>query len=167
MTTESNQQAPRASMCQQLFELYRLRAEEFERSFYSFRTVEWQVAFQVYAGYAAVTAGFFALKAEKGFGIGPISLAVFSLLLLSLIFFVGLFWQWQILRRLHYSQKMKFVYLDKLHEVVGAQLPLPDGLRRPSFPRWWAFVPMQILNVAAFFAIGVAILNATPWCVCR
>ena len=152
---------------QQHFELYRLRFEYFERNFYSLRTVEWQVAFQIYAGYAAVAGGFFALKSHKDFTLGEPTLAIISILLLILLLVVGTFWQYQILVRLHYCQNMQFAYLDSLHKAVAPHLSPTDGAVMPRYRRWWAFRPMMAINVATFLAIAASICVTTAWCRCH
>ena len=40
------------------YDVYKFRAEEFERNFFSLRQVEWKVVLQLYAGYGVVTAAY-------------------------------------------------------------------------------------------------------------
>ena len=152
---------------QQQFELYRLRAEEYERSFYSLRGVEWQVAFQIYAGYAGVAAGFFSLRGFERITLAETTLATVSLLLLVLLFGVGLFCQFQIQRRLHFTRTMQNAYLKSIHQVLAPELSIPAGTIVPGFQRWWAFRPLQIVNVAITIAIATSIIAATKWCACH
>ena len=157
------------------FELYRLRSEYFERNFYSLRLIEFQLAFQIYAAYAAIGGAFFALT--YGYKAIPSAWLVNgSTALLALVFLSGLFCQWHILRRLHFSQHMQNRYIDYLHkniptpelgpgatEKIRFQLMWPFVRkkfvleRRPGFKKWWAFLPMVIVNVSVLASLLAAI----------
>lgn len=151
---------------QQQTELYRLRAEDFERNFLSFRSVEWQLAFQTYAGYAMVGAGLVAINSSKSDELFPPTPSAIALVMLAMIFWASVFCQFQIQRRLHFTRTMQNTYLDRLHEVLAPKLPLPTGAVVPSFQKWWAFVPQLLINFATVFAITAYILRATRWCWC-
>ena len=155
---------PRSSsrLSQQQFELYRLRAEENERNFLSLRSIEWQIPFQLYAACGAIAAGFFALKDYKAFGFSIQETAFASLVFLTLVFVATFFLQWQILRRLHFNRGMQQEYLKKLHAAVPSDVPVPPDLVKPSFNYWWAFVPMQFINLLVVASVATFILNATP-----
>lgn len=151
---------------QRAFELYRLRSEEFERNFFSLRTIEWQIAFQIYAGYAAVATAFFGLRGTAGFGMAPVTLAALSILALLLLAAVGFFCQFQTQRRLHFTRSMQNAYLSYLHNVSEPELDIPKGVIKPRFGQWWAFWPLQLLNAATAVAITVSILYSTTFCKC-
>ena len=155
------------------FELYRLRSEYFERNFYSLRLIEFQLAFQIYAAYAAIGGAFFALT----YGYKAILstwLVLGTTVLLLLVFALGFICQWQILRRLHFSQHMQNRYIDYLHENIPElepgeskkiifQIRWPFVRRqyvlekRPGFRKWWAFAPMLVVNVSVLASLLAAI----------
>lgn len=144
--------------------LYRLRAEEFERNLLSFRAVEWQLYFQVYAGYASVAAAIFAMRtSERSTVPGPAS-SVIALAILLIIFFAGLFCQLQIQRRLHFTRGMQNTYLEALHLQLAPELRIPEGTLRPGFQKWWAFVPQLLLNLSSLGAVAMYIVLSTKWC---
>lgn len=147
---------------EQQFELYKLRAEENERNFLSLRTIEWQVPFQVYAACGAVVATFYAIRGDAVFGLEKQTVAALAIAVLLAVFVVTFFWQWQILRRLHFNRAMQQAYLDAMHSAVCKKLSIPSTVRVPGFKFWWAFVPMAVLNCVAFGTAVVFILFATP-----
>lgn len=145
-------------------QLYQLRAEEFERNFLSFRSVEWPLAFQIYAGYALVGAGLVASNAATPSNPLPPTPSAFALLLLLIIFGSSLFCQLQIQRRMHFTRSMQNAYLNRLHEALAPSLPIPAGTIAPRYQKWWAFVPMLLVNLASLCAVAGYIVRATRWC---
>ena len=163
-STTAGKSAPEPSrerLLENEFDLCQLRSEYFERNFYSLRKIEFQLAFQIYAGYAAIGGAFFALRANGYDAISPERLADASALLLTLVLIAGVFCQWQILRRLHFSQHMQFVYIKYLHSKIARELDADKGEERPGFRKWWAFVPMLIVNLSVYVSLLIAILLAT------
>lgn len=140
--------------------LYRHRAEEFERSFYSLRTMEWQLVFQTYTGYAAVAAAYVGIRTIIDHS--PLVGATF-LFLLAVIFVASSFLLFQVQRRMHFTRSMQNAYLTELHRVLAPQINVPQGVVVPSFPRWWAFVPQQGLSITASAAIGAYVFYTTNW----
>jgi hypothetical protein len=157
---------PAPSLTQQQFELYRFRAEENERNFLSLRTVEWQIPFQIYAACGAIAAGFYSLKDYKGFGLNIHQTATVALLLLLVVFCIAVFWQTQILRRLHFNRAIQQEYIKLLHAKVAPDITVPSRVFVPKNHGWWAFLPMQIINFLVFGSVAAFIVNATPCVIC-
>ena len=147
---------------QKCFELYRLRAEEYERSFLSLRTVEWQVAFQAYAAFASIAIGFFTLIDRKDLNIAPTLLGAIAIALAVVVLGIAVFWQFQIQSRHRHYRDRQNAYLKRMHKLVAPELTRNVSMPEPKFKTWWAFVPMLVLYVLSFASVVGAILVATP-----
>lgn len=148
---------------QQQFDLCKLRAEEYERSFYSLRTVEWQVALQSYVGYGAITAGFTALNdPSKGLHASNAE-ALLCIVGLIVLLAVAIFWQWQIQQRMHLARKLQNRYLTLLHKRTCVP-DLQKEEKEPDYQNWWAFAPWALTNVIAVVALIYYIAGAIRWC---
>jgi hypothetical protein len=134
-------------------DLYKLRAEEFARSFESLRSLEWQVTFQLYAGYALIGAAYAYLISNDKIPHNPI-LSWMTIVAIIIMFVVVLYLSIRIQERQEYARAMQNAYLDKLHEIMKVpQLEKQLGTMTPKHPRWYAFLIQTILSVA--FAMGL------------
>jgi len=126
-----------------LLDLYRLRAEEYERNFHSLRQVEWQVYLQALPAFVGITAAYFYLKEHK-FVVGhDACLALITIGLLSLIAVACTILFFGLQQRLSYTRKMQERYLSALHMTVGAREF--RSAREPLWKHDWAWVPQVIL----------------------
>ncbi len=148
---------------QRQFDLYKLRAEEYERSFFSARDMEWRVAFQTYAGYALVISGFAAAYDPARPSMAGLAFA--CIVAIGLIFGISLFWHWQIAKRTGYSRDMQNANLDCLHKLFAIdKVPHPAGKQSPSGQRWWAVIPFQVFNIAIACALIWYIVTSLDRC---
>jgi hypothetical protein len=134
-------------------DLYQLRAEEFAKSFESLRTLEWQVIFQLYAGYTLLGGTYSYLISNGNIG----HKSVFSWMIIGAIILLCvsvLYLNFQIQKRQHHARTMQNAYLSKLHEILKVQrLEMQLGIVTPQHQKWYAFFIQTLLSVA--FAIGL------------
>ena len=148
-------------------DLFRFRAEEFERNFESLRGIEWRTAIQVFSGYAAIGIAYYTLHDKYG---GSWYLGLTAIFLTLILYAANTYLACQVQKRLHFTRSMMKAYLQKLHEVCGVpELDIPAGANKPGMIKWWAFVPQVILSTAAMLALLVYVYVAvtTPWCQCK
>jgi len=135
-------------------DVYQLRAEELERSFFSLRGIEWKVVFQVFAGYALIGAGW--CKAKTAFS-GSTALP-FGLAGLCILLWVGsALNSWMLLQRLRWNRKLQNEYLNKLHETCSASKLTADP--QPRFKVWYAFTIQQLLSFVIMLSIVLFIVG--------
>ena len=153
------------AMESQLFELNRLRAEELERNFYSLRTIEWQVYFQLLSGLAAITSGFYFLRTLDVFKLVDRYVATATLGLLCASLAIALYLLARVQERVHFTREMQNQYLLAMHAAhPGSNLAIPSDLKKPKDKHTWAARPMKILSVMMWLATSVAVGATVKWC---
>lgn len=147
-------------------EYYKLRAEDFSANFHSLRPVEWQVAFQTYAGYAAIVIGYLSLSSEEQKNI----LIVRAIIMVSVfIFLIGLYTSLRILERMQNTRNMQNFCLKRIEEILknnrkNVSIPFPltpkTGFKfwfkvhqSPIHGKWYAFTVQTLVSV--LWLIGV------------
>ena len=135
-------------------DVYQLRAEELERSFYSLRGVEWKVVFQVFAGYALIAAGW--CKTKTSFS--SLTALPFGLAGLCILLWVGsALYSWMLLQRLRWTRNLQNEYLKKLHETCSASRL--NANPQPRFRVWYAFTIQQLLSFVIMLSIVFFIMG--------
>lgn len=131
-------------------DVYKFRAEEFERSFFSLRNLEWKIIFQLYIGYAAIAAAFVGItnKYEVNSRISTISTLV-VIVLAGIETYLSL----RIQERLHLARDKQNKYIDKLHDETGAVKITSEIITKNK--RWWGFIPQHIISY--IWALGLII----------
>jgi hypothetical protein len=137
-------------------DVYKLRAEEFERSFYDLRRIEWNVVFQLFAGYAAIVIGYWQWHVAVPTDTLPSCLCIVAAVFLWVL---SLVYSWLHETRLHYTRNMQNLYLDKLHGECKAEMIKKD---EPPLPRWYAFFIQQLLSIASLITIIVFACSTRP-----
>ena len=143
-------------------DLYRLRAEEFERNFQSMRGIEWRTAIEVFTGYAAIGLSYYHLRDRyPDSGILALGASVLTILL----FLTNLYLSLRVQERLHSTRAMQNVYLKKLHDLCGApELDLPPEIKRPVHAKWYAFGAQITLSGATMLTLLAYILATSCRC---
>ncbi len=149
-------------------ELYRLRAEDYARSFESLRSIEWRVAFQVYVGYAAISLGYSALLEKNG----PSWIVTIAACVVTAIMFITtLYLSIRVQERMHTARQLQNEYLSQLDELAGDAAPEKSSTLQgrfwfathtpPIHGKWYAFLAQTTISVTwALGIIAFAILTA-------
>lgn len=101
-------------------EYHNARATSYAQNFHSLRQVEWQVAFQAYAGYSVIVVGYHALvttcpKTQHAtFGWIAILLTIF-------VFIVTCYLALRILERMHSTRELENWHLDRMRQHVATK----------------------------------------------
>ena len=129
-------------------DLYKLRAEEFERNCNFLRGIEWKVIFQVFAGYALIAAAW-----SKAKGVIPDSSKLPCVMITSAILLFGLTCWYMVclFKRISWTRKMQNKYLEKLRETVKADI-LSVG-PEPKFKVCYAFCFQQAISLIIMILI--------------
>lgn len=146
------------------YDIYRMRAEEFERNFESLRGIEWRTTFEIFAGYAAIGIAYFHLHAKHGgcWRLGAGATAVTLILFLSHCYF-----SLRIQERMRYARAMMNEYLKELHRICNAkEIPAPAGVKEPIRKGWWAFGIQLALSITVMLSL-IIYIAATTECACR
>jgi hypothetical protein len=146
-------------------EFYRIRAEDFARSFESLRSVEWRVAFQAYAGYGAIALGYGSLRSAEPLSVG---IAIGTILATLVLALVTLYLSLRIQERLHQTRRLQNACLEELERLIfgvagtsALRVPPEAGgsgfwfvsHQPPIHRRWYAFAAQGI--VSGCFALGI------------
>jgi hypothetical protein len=134
-------------------DLYKFRAEEFSKSFESFRAMEWQIIFQLYTGYTLLGTAYSYLINKNPHNI------LFARMIIGatvLLFFSTLYLSLRIQERQKFARTMQNAYLEKLHKAL--KVPLIEKLPNAETPKhqWrYAFAIQTLLS--ASIALGLII----------
>ena len=134
-------------------DVYKLRAEEYERSFYSLRKVEWPLAFQSYTAYAAIALAY--NKVRDGH-IAHYWLGLACAGLTFIVFALSIYLALRVQERLHCNRMMQARYLNKLHRSLYAT-ELNHGSDGPIHARWYAFGSYLLLSTILWIGMTVYI----------
>lgn len=131
--------------------LYKIRAlDDFAQNFESLRRIEWRLAYQSYAGYAAIALAYSALRTEYA---GSPLLAVGATAATLLLFITTLYASYRVQERLHYTRGMQNLYLKQLHGSAAPRLEEDKDLlekekiKKPGGEKWWAFKAQLTISI--------------------
>lgn len=149
-------------------EYHKLYAQSVAQNFLSLRQVEWQVAFQAYAGYAAIAVGYFALIGNDAhpsrlYGWIAIAAAIF-------VFFVTLYASIRVQERLHNCRRLEEEHLKALGSLYGVDFVTPNATplgakseggkfwfkihAKPIHSKWYGFGSQTAISFA--WVVGIA-----------
>jgi hypothetical protein len=137
-------------------DVFRLRAEEFERSFYDLRRIEWIVVVQIFTGYAALATGYWQWHVAYPKDSLPSCLCMFSL---SILWLATTYYSYCLQIRLQWTRKMQNDYLRKLHNTCNAEEIQRDGPRNSP---WYAFAVQLSLSTLTFIGTLAFVLSTRP-----
>lgn len=150
-------------------EYHLARAEDYAQNFHSLRAVEWQVAFQAYAGYAAIAVAYHSLLPMAPLNpstlIGWVAIAA-----ALLVFLVTLYTACRVLERMHNTRRRQQEHLDEMYASVypysvATESPKADAKAKaggafwlkphtePIHAKWYAFASQT--TISAFWLAGI------------
>lgn len=158
-------------------EYHHALAEDYAQNFHSLRAVEWQVAFQAYAGYAAIAVAYHSLlpaaPLKPSAIIGWVAIAA-----ALLVFLVTLYTACRVLERLHNTRRRQQEHLKALHASVypysiATESPeseaKADGAfwfkphAEPIHVKWYAFASQTTISISWLAGIiSYVIYNTGP-----
>jgi len=146
-------------------DLYKMRAEEFAKSFESLRSVEWRVTFQLYTGYTLLGVAYFHLLSAQQIQnkqLISVMVIVVTLLLWAPTFYLS----FRIQERQRFARAVQNKYLGKLHDTIKVKRLEEDkcelDVPMPIHQGWYAFLVQRILSIV--FAVGLILFVVfTTW----
>lgn len=141
-------------------DLYRFRAEEYERAVYSLREVEWKVTFQVISGYVLLAVAYWQARSI----IPDVPLAAWWIAALTLLLWGTYFYHsLRLQERLTAARELETAYIKELHRILNApELPLRKGVKTPKHVGYYAPIAQFTLSTAAMVSILVFIYFTRP-----
>ncbi|WP_088256439.1 hypothetical protein [Fimbriiglobus ruber] len=126
-------------------DVYKIRVEELDRNYFSHRELEWRITLQFLSGYAAIGAGYYALRKDgPNEFLGWWCIAIIGLLFIAYLFFGSLHRQ-----RLRWTRELKNDYLAKLHTLSGVPQEEAGKTYTPRFPHFYAFGTQIFVHIIA------------------
>jgi len=130
-------------------DLFKYRADEFRDRYESMRTLEWNIIFQTYAGYAAIAVAFKYIRSESP---DQKLVSVLAMLGTTILYLASRYLAFRIQERLLRFDQIRDNYMDQLHSALHIPPPAPD-VKSLGHPYYWTYDSQLVLSTVTFVGL--------------